>query len=90
MSLKQAREMYTKEPYSPEFTTHLLKQLYHFMESKRVSELHLFSDYEMASLLCAVETIEQLQDELSKIRSVALHWQSQSSYWENQYFNKEY
>ncbi|MGG3890258.1 hypothetical protein [Metabacillus fastidiosus] len=70
MNLRITREMYTKELYKPNFTVDLLKQLYHFIESKSVSDLNYFSDYDKAGLLCAMETIKNLKGENERYKEI--------------------
>jgi hypothetical protein len=61
-NLKDIRVKYTKELYNEEFTIHLLKNLYGFLESELVKKLEYFSDYDKAAILCAIEHIERLQE----------------------------
>jgi hypothetical protein len=60
-NLKDIRVKYTKELYDEEFTIDLLSNLYSFLESEMVKKLELFSDYDKAAILCAIEHIERLQ-----------------------------
>jgi hypothetical protein len=61
-NLKDIRVKYTKELYDEEFTIDLLSNLYSFLESEMVKKLELFSDYDKAAILCAIEHIERLQE----------------------------
>jgi hypothetical protein len=59
---KVRRMEYTKEIYSVGFTSHLLEQLFDFISSDQVSNLNLFSEYDKAGLLCAIEHLESLEE----------------------------
>jgi predicted RNA-binding Zn-ribbon protein involved in translation (DUF1610 family) len=60
-SVKRIRKQYTNETYSPKFTKELLFNLFNFLNMKIVEEKELFSEYDRASLLCAIEHIDELE-----------------------------
>jgi predicted house-cleaning noncanonical NTP pyrophosphatase (MazG superfamily) len=63
-NISELRKPYTKDTYSPKLTKELLFELYKFLTSKQVEKLKYFSEYDKASLLCAIEIIDQQQKDI--------------------------
>lgn len=66
----ETREKYTENIYSISFTKEKLIDLYSFIESDEVKELKLFSNYDKATLLCAIEHLEEYEPVHSIIRKI--------------------
>jgi predicted RNA-binding Zn-ribbon protein involved in translation (DUF1610 family) len=71
-SVKRIRKLYTKETYSPKITKELLFNLYNFLNMKIVEEKELFSEYDKASLLCAIEHIDDLEKQIQIYKAADL------------------
>jgi hypothetical protein len=56
------RKEFTENLYSVNFTQHLLEQLYDFICSDQVKSLNYFSEYDKATLLCAIEHLDNYQE----------------------------
>jgi hypothetical protein len=62
MNIKELREPYTKETYSPKLTKELLYNLFQFLNMEIIKEKQLFSEYDKACLLCAIEIINKQEN----------------------------
>jgi hypothetical protein len=63
-NVTELRNHYTKVTYSPELTKELLFNLFQFLNMRIVEKKQLFSEYDKACLLCAIEIIDQQQKDI--------------------------